>query len=138
MVELVVVIMITGILAAFVAPRFFERSVFETRGYFEQARSAIRYAQKVAIAQRRNVSVVIAGNVVSVCYDTACTAPVRDPANQTASLVAAAPSGVTIGAATFTYDGLGRPDFAAPLTLTVSGGGTPGNIVIHNETGYVQ
>jgi MSHA pilin protein MshC len=50
MVELIVVIVIAGILAIVVGPRFFDRQVFDERLFFEESLSAARYAQKLAVA----------------------------------------------------------------------------------------
>ncbi|HTN29382.1 MAG TPA: type II secretion system protein [Pseudomonas sp.] len=50
LVELILVMVVIGILAAVVGPRFFSRDVFDERIYFEQALAAVRYAQKVAVA----------------------------------------------------------------------------------------
>src|SRR5204863_7181454 len=50
MIELVVVIVILGILAAFAAPRFFANRTFAERGYYEELASALKYAQKLAVA----------------------------------------------------------------------------------------
>ena len=50
MVELIMVIVILGILAAVVGPRFFDRRVFDERLYFEQSLTAVRYAQKLALS----------------------------------------------------------------------------------------
>ena len=48
--ELVLVLAIAGILAAFAAPRFFGTSPFQARGYSDELAGAFRYAQKVAVA----------------------------------------------------------------------------------------
>jgi MSHA pilin protein MshC len=49
-VELLMVIVIIGILAVVVGPRFFDRKVFDERLFHEQLASAVRYAQKQALA----------------------------------------------------------------------------------------
>ncbi len=49
-VELIMVIVIIGILAAVVGPRFFTKSNFDERFYFEEVLSTVRYAQKLAVA----------------------------------------------------------------------------------------
>ncbi|WP_417791787.1 prepilin-type N-terminal cleavage/methylation domain-containing protein [Stutzerimonas xanthomarina] len=49
-VELILVIVIIGILAAVVGPRFFDNRDFDERFYFEEVLSAVRYAQKLAVA----------------------------------------------------------------------------------------
>ena len=49
-VELVLVIVIVGILAALAGPRFIGNSTFNERGYYNEIANVVRYAQKVAVA----------------------------------------------------------------------------------------
>ena len=44
MVELIAVMIIAGILAAMALPRFFDRNIFESRGFHDQVISTLRYA----------------------------------------------------------------------------------------------
>lgn len=74
MIELITVIMLVGILGAVGASRFFDNKVFENRAYADQAKSLIRYAQKLAIAQNRVVFVRSDVNGFAVCFDLGCTA----------------------------------------------------------------
>lgn len=74
MVELITVIVLIGILGAIGASRFFDNTVFESRAYADQAKSLIRYAQKLAIAQNREVFVRANGNSFAVCTQPACAA----------------------------------------------------------------
>ena len=57
LVELVIIMVIVGILAVAAMPRFADRGDFDARGFYDGTLSALRYAQKSAIAQRRNVCV---------------------------------------------------------------------------------
>ena len=50
--ELVMVLLLVGVLAVFVAPRF-EVAVFNARGFADQVGAALRFAQKAAIARRQ-------------------------------------------------------------------------------------
>jgi len=131
--ELVVTIIIAGVLAAFAAARI-DRQGFDTEGYANQVASTVRYAQKLAVAQRRNVTVTVSGNSISLSYPAPVSLPVLMPPS-TDPYVINAPSGVTIANASVTFDALGRPSAAA--TLTVSGD-TPRTITIEAETGYVR
>ena len=65
LVELITVMVIVGILAVAVLPRFFEVSTFEDRGSADQVKSLLRFAQKTAIAQHQNISVAISGGAAS-------------------------------------------------------------------------
>ena len=113
MVELVVILIVIGILAAFAIPRFANVSAFNVREYNDEVLSLMRYGQKIAVAQNLSVYVRLNGSSVALCYDAACTQPVAAPNNSnsgsSATLAACsssrswecegAPSGVTFTAA---------------------------------------
>lgn len=145
LVELTATLAIVAILAAVAIPRFVGRTGFEARGFFDQAQSVVRTAQKVAIAQRHAaprapVFVVATATQMRVCYDGACTAAVADPAGG-AALAVNAPAGVTLSpAVTFSFDGAGSPSIASRLSFTVSSNEAgDASRVFHVEpvTGYV-
>jgi MSHA pilin protein MshC len=83
MVELIMVIILAGILAAVAASRFFNRTGFDVSSFADTARGMVRYAQKLAIAQNRTVWVT--GTVdpknnanvlgVGLCYINASPCP---------------------------------------------------------------
>jgi MSHA pilin protein MshC len=68
LVELIVVMVIVGILGSVAAARFFERTGFDAASYAEQAKALVRYGQKIAIAQQRNVFVLLDGGRIALCY----------------------------------------------------------------------
>lgn len=148
--ELITVIVILGILAAVAVPRFFDRNVFDSRGFYDQVISTLRYAQKAAIAQHRFVCVTFTSNrIITLTYDpvppsaahATATCPGNNlisPSGQTPYTVTSPTADVTLtGNADFNFNALGRPSFAAAQTITVSGyDATP--ITIETETGYVR
>lgn len=142
-VELVVVLLIVGILAAIVGPRFAGRSLFDQRGFLDQTRAAIQFARKSAVAQRRNVCVAVAAGAVSVTRAlaagpaAACSAALLDPATGNA-LNLIAPTGVSLSpATTLVFDGLGR--LASPAAgASIAGSGLATPITVERETGYVH
>lgn len=75
LVELIVVMVLAGILAAVAGARFFNRSGFDAASYAEQLRGMVRYGQKVAIAQ--NARVYVEGNYdgIALCYVDAMPCP---------------------------------------------------------------
>ena len=83
---------------------------------------------------------MLAANGISVCYDAGCAAPVIDPSTG-APLSLAAPAGVTLSPATFSFRGSGAPSLAAQLSITVASGGV-GDInrtfFVEAQTGYVH
>ena len=144
LVEMVAVIVILGIMAFVAMPRFMDRGGVDARGFFDQAQSVIRYAQKTAIAQRRVIFVQATANTISACFDAACANPVPDPAAAGGNLVITAPNGVTIippSSALFGFNALGSPVDATTLTVLGANlivGIMSRNIIIERETGYVH
>lgn len=141
-VELVVVLVVLGVLAAIAVPRLVGRTAFEARGFHDQTAAALRYAQRTAVAARRPVFVAfspVAGAcAVTACYDSACSAPLLAPAGGGA-LCVRAPSAVTFTAsvAAIAFDSLGRPD--QPVSLTIGSAGEPDRtITVVAATGHVR
>jgi len=155
-VELIVVIVVAGILAAVATARFAGKGGFDSRGYYDQAIAVVRQAQKVAIAQRRDVYVVVTADRIAACYDAACAGRVAAPARLNATGTDAAahclndagwlcvgrPGGVAALAsapASFFFNALGRPDATATITITgAEAGDIVRQIVVEPETGYVR
>ena len=133
--ELVVVIVIVTILSAFAISRINTQS-FDTEGFANRAIAMVRYAQRIAISQRRTVFVVISATNLKLCYtDSTCATPVHEPPG-TNAFSFNAPSGVSLSnMATFSFDSLGRPSAGGTLKVT---GDVARNIVIEAETGYVH
>lgn len=144
-VELVAVIVIMGIIAAIAAPRFIGVDAFDARGSHGTLVSALRYAQKTAIAQRRNVFVNLNTATLVVClgYTNDCSSAVIDPSTQ-ATYSKTLSSNVTITASTtpIGFDGLGRPVPNATATFTIQNAVVPAEstrtITVEAETGYVR
>jgi MSHA pilin protein MshC len=144
LVELVVVMTVMGILAAYVAPRFWSQQAFSDRGYADELASALRGAQKAAVITGCPAQLSLSsggyaaaqqaasGNTCNTS-DTSWSTPllggdgslIQDsaPANTTAS-----PTGA------FVFDSQGRLSSSPGTTITV---GTH-TITIAAGTGLVQ
>jgi MSHA pilin protein MshC len=155
MTELITVMVIVGIMGAAIIPRFFERNSFDSRGFYDQVISTLRYAQKTAIAQHRFVCVAFTTNSIDLTYgsNSDCTvAPTGAVVSHSGT-----PYPLTSAHATFTptpvnisFDCLGRPNSIAVATgvcgntlavLTASRTVQVTNaasITIEAETGYVH
>lgn len=156
LIELILVMVMMGILS-FVALSFFNRTVFDVRGYADEVSSMLRFAQKEAIAKRRNVCVTVTpanvtlsfGSATGGACDTALPSPDGD-----ASFSKNAPSGVgltgsgslifdAVTGGSFSFDPQGRLwDSAGTLVTTPSlitvTGDLPIVISVEAETGYVH
>src|SRR4051812_29643089 len=67
LIELVVVIIVVGIVAVVAIPRLNSKT-FDTVGFYQEALSSVRYAQKEAVAKRRVVCVSLTGNSITVRF----------------------------------------------------------------------
>lgn len=155
LIELVVVMVVVGVLAAVAVPRFTGETGFEGRGLRDETAAALRYAQKSAIAARRTVCVVFTANGLTAriaianpdlsgsgCTVTAPALTVQVPLSGPSGGVLTVPSSDrAIGSAvyspslagtTLTFNPLGQPGGA--LTILVSG--AP-DLHVEAETGYV-
>jgi len=135
LIELVMTIVIVGVLAVTVFPRFFDRLTFDSRSFSDGVIATVRYAQKAAIAKHRFVCVTITSSNVSLKYGTtsACAdGSLQIPPGKSSLGV---PGGVTVTAASFSFDSLGRP--SAPQSILINGGGVAKTITVAAETGYV-
>jgi len=149
LIELILVMAIAGILAAVAMPRLVATNSFDTRGFTDQLAATVRFAQKLAIAQRPDPASVPVGRVyvhltattATLCYVAAMPCPVADlapgPGGETPYTITA-PDGVTIAPVTaLGFDAGGRPNIAAPLQIQVNGAGAY-SVWVEQETGYVH
>ncbi len=143
MVELIMVIVILGILAAVVGPRFFDRRVFDERLYFEQSLTAVRFAQKLALSSGCPIRARIDNGGYALSYASACGAiaagtVVSDPSG--GSFAAGLPSGVSVQQAldvTFNSRGCvaaGTGCGSGSQTGRVGGF----SLAVHADTGFVE
>ena len=146
LVELIVTLILVGILAVVAIPRLTGLSAYNTLGFYDRVASGIRFAQKQAIAKRRNVCLAFTANSVTIRFASSagaaapCDADLAGPDGVSPYVLAADPRGV--GAVVFSptptdfqFDALGRPTIGQ--TITVSGDGLK-TLSVEQETGYVR
>lgn len=145
LVELIVTIVVIGILAAVALPRFNGQTGFEERGFRDETASALRYAQKAAIALRRPVCAAFTANQLSFtvgpAYDPtpancAGGGALQGPNGVAYALNAPAGTTYTVFPAAIVFNSLG----GVAATVTVSVSGLPANlaITVEQETGNVR
>lgn len=155
LVELVVTLVIIGALAAVSAPIFFSADAFRQRGFFNETLSAVRYAQKLAVASgctvrvqvtaagfalRRAPTAAPCNNLPAIAdYNAAVTDPSgRNSATamcpaEPAGFCRDAPPGIALTPADFAFTPLG----AASATVTIGVTGTSG-LRVWADTGFVE
>jgi MSHA pilin protein MshC len=144
LVELVVVIVIIGIVAAFAAPRFFDDRTFLQRGYYEELAAALKFSQKLAVASGCPVRIVIdaAGYVArqqaaqsGTCNQADTTWATSVALSDGEVLAGAMPLGLTVSPAiTVTFDALGRTDLGADQSINIG----PFALTVLADSGFVQ
>ncbi len=161
LVELVTTLILIGILAAAVVPRFFGDHGFEERGFYDETIAALRYAQKSAIARRRTVCVTftqtemrfrVATNFGTITCD-ATDLNLPGPDGAAAYTIDAAENtkygnlnveyaAITVGAVAFpgpptvTLNFLPSGASSAAAMIQIANFATP--ILVEAETGYVH
>jgi len=144
LVELVVVMAVTGILAVYMAPRFWNQQTFSDRGYADELASALRVTQKAAVISGCPAELTLQASSYSAAQqaasgntcnaaDTSWSTPligadgsaIQDSAPASTS---ASPTG------TFQFDTQGRLTSSPGTTITV---GTH-TITLDPGTGLIQ
>lgn len=138
MVELIVVMLIITVLAAVAMPRLTDRGALQERGFRDQLKAMIDHARKRAVAQQREVCVLIDAVQARAVYVAggACAPgqPVAEPAGNS-PFVLVVPAGVSPGgSAVLRFNSRGQPVPNAAQQVTL---GTLA-LTISRETGQVQ
>ena len=149
LVELITIILVLSVIAALAVPRFVGRNAFDERGFSDQVKSTLRFAQKTAIAKRREVCVTMGAASVSLMFNpsavagAACSTSLSLP-GEAAQYVVTPPSGVTLAFpnTVFRFNGLGQPiadpggGLLANQIITVTGTSVR-SMTVQAETGHV-
>ena len=123
-VELVVVMVLMGILAANAMPHFFSASRFEEMGFADTTRGALAYARKIAVASRCDTRVSIDASGyrlwqrAAACDSGSFTRPVLRPGS--GNWTGNAPNGIAVSNLDVYFDAAGRPYDHATATLLAS------------------
>lgn len=154
LIELVMVIVLLGVLAAYVAPSF-TGTALNDRGLHDETLAYLRYAQKTAVAQRRTVCVAFTNttltlSIASAAGATDCSSAgtLTGPKGDSPPVVTAK-SGVTYSGTpvSFNFDGLGQPRSATTGAVITAQASLPAfavnglagkSITVEVGTGYVH
>ena len=134
LVELVVIILLLGVLAAVALPKFFNLSDYQERTAYDEVAGAVRYAQKLAVASGCEVQVDLSANSYALQqHSTDCTTGAFATITNhpiTSNVI----TGVNLASTsnTFIFDAMGRSSNA--VTVTVGSD----HFTVTAETGYVD
>jgi MSHA pilin protein MshC len=139
LVELIAVLVIVALIATVTGPLFFNVNVFKQSGFFEETLSAVRYAQKHAVATGCPVRVETTATGFTLyrpASAAACAAgpyntPIADPSGNAATFTRTAPDGVMLSAHSFTF----AADGTASADQSITVGGT--TFQVSAMTGFV-
>lgn len=144
LVELLVVMVVLGILAAVALPRWLGGTGFEERRLRDDAAAALRYAQKSAIAARRTTCATFASSVQMTfriasnpdTTDCSVGAPLAGPDGAALAVNATGSAAFTTPLpADIVFSALGRTP--SLVTFTIVGLPTL-PVTVEQETGYVH
>lgn len=139
LIELIIVMVILGALAAVTAPVYFSKQGYLERGYFDKVLQAARYAQKYAVVSNCNVAFVTSDggytiqSLAAPPHNAHCSASSNPMVELPGiSQQSTPPSGTTVTTATVIFS----PKGAANQSIVISIGGE--QMRIHQTTGYVE
>jgi len=144
LVELIVVISVASVLAAYLAPRFWNQQTFSDRGYADELAAALRATQKAAVITGCPAQLTLSSNSYvatqqaaagNACNPSDTTWPVPVLSADGSPIQDTAPASTTASpTGAFQFDTQGRLSSSAATTITV---GTH-TITIVAGTGLVQ
>ncbi len=126
--ELVVVLVLLGVLAAYIAPRFSGRDGFSELTVQQDLIQSIRFAQQLAMSRTdRAISLVTTANRIDV----------RDNGTSVNGYPKTIPPDVTLSNANLVFDRLGAAGNAATV-VSVTGRAQSYNVTVEAATGYAH
>lgn len=147
-IELVTVIVLLGILTAVAAPKFFSRDSFDDRFFFDDAKSALRYARQLAVSKGCYVQFTLNATRFILNYDSQCgsgaitlTGVVNRPGSNELYQNTDVPT--SAGNAIIVFDPQGRAGEISggnytvfSTTQTINAGSS--NLLVEGATGFVR
>jgi MSHA pilin protein MshC len=143
--ELILVVAILATIAGIGAPRFFGVSEFDERFFFDEARAAVAYAQKLAVGSGCDVRVTLDASGYELLQRQSCTSGVFDqdvanPGSGAATYTGSPPPGLSLASTVspVRFDALGRArnGGGAIVNFTVTVGTRTFDTI--GETGFVD
>lgn len=131
MVELITVMILIGILAAFAIPRLGDITGFSGAGYAVEVRGALAHARRTAVAARRHVCVTVASDRIALTMDPADPDTGTHPSCNVANLVALpggdpsgvlmVPNNVTVASTQAAFSFTPKGEASADVTISTGG-----------------
>ncbi len=125
--EIIAVMLVVSIIAAFATSRFPTTATFGVTTVVDQLKRDIRYTQILAMSLGTDYTITVVAGGYSI---------VPTPPDGAVSVTA--PTGVTLTPASITFNSMGDPSLVSSVSITVSGSGNSQILTINPETGYVD
>ena len=130
-VELIVVILLIGILSAYIAPKFLDDNDFKARGLADEIITAIRHAQRLSMTRGENHRIIVTTTTYTV--EKFDNTPVRHP-DGSLTFSKTFPANIVTTTKTIEFDQLGRPIPNSQESIEIP----PFTITVEQETGYAH
>ncbi|RRJ83121.1 prepilin-type N-terminal cleavage/methylation domain-containing protein [Aestuariirhabdus litorea] len=149
LIELTMVVVILGVVAAIALPRFFTTSVYQQRFFADDLLSGLRYGQKLALASGCRVQVSVGAGGFALRKDSNClsggatsypaTSNVLHPSTYDA-FTNSNPDGVTVTAATLEFTSVGGLSgcSSGDQVITVGSGADLRTLRVDCTTGFAR
>jgi len=137
LIELVMVVIVTGALAAIALPKFVDTTMWRLRAFSDDLVSQALAARRLALSQRRPVVATITPTGVSFAYASgSAIATIACPAAVPACIGEAVTRTVTFNASN---SGASATSSGATLSITVTDGGSFSRVLqVETETGLIR
>lgn len=142
LVEMIVTLIIIALIAGVAGPMFFSLGAFREGGFYDETVSAVRYAQKYAVASSCTVRVQTLAtgfNLYGPATVASCNTPgayttlIADPSGNATAFTRSCPEGVALSAADFTFSASGTASVTPSLVITLGSR----QFTVIGETGFV-
>lgn len=125
--ELITVLILMGIISAFAVIRMPDTATYSLSAITEQLRRDIRYTQILALSLNTNYTLVTSSSSYSI-----------SPTPPEGAVNVQMPTGVTLSAASVTFNSMGDPTLASPLNIAITASGVTNTLTVSPETGFVN
>ena len=136
LIELMVVIVLTGTLAVVAIPRMVDTTMWRLQAYGDQLQNQLRTAQRLAITQRRPIAATITPTGASFAYVSGGTlATLACPSAIPSCIAESGTRSVTFNSGN---TGQAATSSGSALTITVSSGSYSRAFTVENDTGALH
>ena len=119
LIELITVLIIASVLAVVGMSRFVSNQSFKEAQVQQELLSALRYAQKIAIASQCPVKINLTPNSYRLTYGSPCSGSVKKPATQNSYSVTSLPATISSSSGTFSFNASGNISPASGGTISI-------------------